>query len=117
MTNILFTLILALGIKIADANFSPKYYLITYQNGQQEEIMLTKKDNICPSYCDIDHAHQVNMCENNCEYINKDFTITKGPSINNNLNLYCQGKQIMYMKEIKKDSNKKKNKANSIKIF
>ena len=50
MTNILFTLILALGIKIADANLSPKYYLITYQNGQQEEIMLTKKDNISRIY-------------------------------------------------------------------
>ena len=69
MTNILLTIILALGIKTADLAISPKHYLIMYQDGQREEVIVTKKDNICPTYCDINHPHKVNICEGDCKHI------------------------------------------------
>ena len=118
MTNILFTLIVALGMKIADSNLSPKHYLITYQDGQREEVVLSKDNHICPSYCSIQHAHKVSICNNNeCETINKSFIINKQKSDNNTFNLYCNGKEIMLFEEIKRNYSKKKPKSNSIKLF
>ena len=90
MTNILFTIILALGMKVTDITLSPKHYLITYQDGQREMVIVTKKDNnICPHYCGIDHAHKVNICEEgDCNPIKKSFVISKQETENNTFNLY-----------------------------
>jgi len=118
MTNILFTLILALGIKIVDLTVSPKYYLITYQDGQREQVVITKSNNICPNYCEADHPHSVNMCEGDCKHINQSFIITKQiDNDNNTFNLYCKGKEILLFQEIEKNGNYKKKKPNSMKIF
>ena len=119
MTNILFTIILALGMKVTDMTFSPKYYLITYQDGQREMVVVTKNDHICPHYCGIDHAHKVNMCEGgDCDPIERNFVISKQKTGNNTFNLYCKGKEIMLFQKIdrKNDTNSKK-KPNSIEIF
>ena len=119
MTNILFTIILALSMKVADITFSPKYYLITYQDGQREEVVVTKGNDICPHYCGIDHAHKVNICEGgDCNPIKKSFVISKQETENNTFNLYCKGKEIMLFQKIdrKNDTNSKK-KPNSIEIF
>ncbi len=119
MTNILFTIIVALGMKVVDVTFSPTYYMITYQDGQREEVVVTKDNDICPHYCGIDHAHKVNFCEGgDCSPINESFVISKYKADNNTFNLYCKGKEIMLFEQIErvKPSNKKK-KGNSVKLF
>ena len=117
MTNILFTIIVALSMKVADLTLSPKYYLITYQDGQREEVVITKNNNICPHYCQVDHAHKVNICEGGeCINIDKDFIIRKEANImNNSFNLYSKVKEIMLFQEIKRENPKKG--GNSIKLF
>ena len=118
MTNIIFTIIVALGMKVVDVTFSPKYYMITYQDGQREEVVVTKGNDICPHYCGIDHAHKVNMCEGgDCDLIDKNFVISKKQAGNNTFNLYCKGKEIMLFQEINRNDNTQKKKMNSIKIF
>ena len=120
MTNILFTIILALGIKVADVTLSPNYYLITYQDGQREMVVISKKDNnICPHYCGIDHAHRVNICEGgDCNSIERNFVISKQKTENNTFNLYCKGKEIMLFQKIDRNNDtKSKKKPNSIEIF
>ena len=118
MTNILFTIIVALSMKVADLTLSPKYYLITYEDGQREEVVITNSEHICPHYCKVEHAHKVNMCEGGeCINIDKDFTIRKEQNImNNSFNLYCKGKEIMLFQEIKRKADPKKG-GNSIKLF
>ena len=117
MTNILFTIILALGFKVVDMTFASKYYLITYQDGQKEEVVITKNKDVCPYYCGVDHPHRVNICEGgDCEYIDKSFIISRKKAENNTFNLYCNGKQIMLFEEIYKKKNKKV-KSQSIEIF
>ena len=119
MTNILFTIILVLGMKVADVTLSPKHYLITYQDGQREMVVVTKSNDICPTYCGIDHAHKVNVCEGgDCDSFRKDFVISKQKTGNNTFNLYCKGREIMLFQKMdrKNDSNSKK-KMNSIEIF
>ena len=119
MANILFTLIVAFTIKIADSSLSPKYYLITYQDGQRETVVVSKDDYICPTHCSIEHAHKVNICDSDeCDQIEKSFIINRQKSGNNTFNLYCKGKEIMLFEQIEKNQalKKKKNK-NSIKIF
>ena len=118
MTNILFTIIVALGMKVVDVTFSSKYYMITYQDGQREEVVITKGNNICPHYCGIDHAHKVNMCEGgDCDLIDKSFVISKHQASNNTFSLYCKGKEIMLFQEINRNDNTQKKKMNSIEIF
>ena len=118
MTNILFTIIVALGMKVVDVTFSPKYYMITYQDGQREEVVVTKGNDICPHYCGIDHAHKVNMCEGeDCDLIDKSFVISKHETPNNTFSLYCKGKEIMLFQEINRNDNAQKKKMNSIEIF
>ena len=119
MTNILFTLIIALTIKIADSTLSPKYYLITYEDGQRETVMVTKDNHICPAYCSVDHSHKVNICDNaECDHVNKSFVINKQKSSNNSFNLYCRGKEIMLFEQVEKNYLiDKKKKKNSIKLF
>ena len=116
MTNILFTIIVALGMKVVDLSLSPKYYLITYQDGQREEVLITKNDNVCPHYCGIDHPHKVNICEEDCKDTNTDFIIRKEKNNNNNtFNLYYKGKEILLFQEMNKKHTPRK--KNSIKIF
>ena len=119
MTNILFTIILALGMKVADITLSSKYYQITYQDGQREMVVITKNDDICPSYCGIDHAHKVNICEGgDCNPIERNFVISKQKTGNNTFNLYCKGKEIMLFQEIDRNNgDHSKKKTNSIEIF
>ena len=119
MTNILFTIIIALGMKVADVTFSPKHYMITYQDGQREEVVVTKGNDICPHYCGIDHAHKVNICEGgDCSPIDKSFVVSKHKTDNNTFNLYCKGKEIMlFQKMDQKNNSKSKKKTNSIEIF
>ena len=118
MTNILFTLIIALGMKIADTTLSPKHYLITYQDGQRDRVVVSKDGHICPSYCSINHAHKVNICnDGECKEIDKSFVINKQKSDNNTFNLYCNGKEIMLFEKIERNYNTKKKKRNSIKLF
>ena len=116
MTNILFTIIVALGMKIVDLSLSPKYYLITYQDGQREEVVITKNDNVCPHYCGVDHPHKVNICEEDCKDTDIGFIIRKETDRNNNtFNLYYKGKEILLFQEMNKKHNPKE--KNSIKIF
>ena len=118
MTNILFTLIMALTIKIADNTLSPKYYQITYEDGQRETVMVSKDSYICPVYCSIEHAHKVSICdEQECESIDKSFVINKQKTKNNTFNLYCRGKEIMLIEQIERNQNTKKKKKNTIKLF
>tara|TARA_B100000519_G_C14212854_1_gene423469 strand:+ start:743 stop:1105 length:363 start_codon:yes stop_codon:yes gene_type:complete len=120
MTNILLTLIVALTIKIGDQTLSPKYYRITYEDGQRETVMVSKDNHICPSHCKVEHAHKVSICDNDqCEHIEeKGFVINKQEKSSNNFSLYCRGKEIMLFEQIQKDQpNKKKIKGNSIKLF
>ena len=118
MTNILFTLIIALSMKIADSTLSPKYYLITYQDGQRERVVVSKDNHICPSYCNVNHAHKVSICNNDeCKYIDQSFVINKQKTDNNTFNLYCNGKEIMLFEQIEKNYNPNKKKMNSIKLF
>ena len=117
MTNILITLIMALSIKITSSALSPKYYLITYEDGQREQVVITKDDHICPTYCNVDHAHKVNICEGDCEHINESFTINKHTGKNNTFSFYCKGKEIMLFQQIEKNYNSEKMKKNSIKLF
>ena len=118
MTNILITLIMALSIKITSSALSPEYYLITYADGQREQVVITKNDHICPTYCNVDHAHKVNICEGGCEHINESFIINKHTGKNNTFSFYCKGKEIMLFEQIKiKDTKSKKKKGNSIKLF
>ena len=119
MTNILFTIILALSMKVADVTFSPKHYLITYQDGQREEVVVTKGNDICPHYCGIDHAHKVNICKGgDCDPIKKSFIISKQETENNTFNLYCKGKQIMLLEKIDRNNgDDSKKKINSLEIF
>ena len=118
MTNILITIIIAISMKITSSVVSPKYYMITYQDGQRETVVVSK-DYICPNYCNVNHAHKVSICDTDeCDYIEKSFIINKQKSDNNTFNLYCKGKEIMLFEQIKiKDSKDKKKKGNSIKLF
>jgi len=118
MTNILFTIIVALGMKVVDVTFSPAYYMITYQDGQREEVVVTKSNDICPHYCGIDHAHKINICEGgDCNRIDKSFVVNKHKADNNTFNLYCKGKEIMFFEQIERVKPHKKKKGNSIKLF
>ena len=117
MTNILITLIMALSIKITSSALSPKYYLITYEDGQREQVVITKDDHICPTYCNVDHAHKVNICEGDCEHINESFIINKHTGKNNTFSFYCKGKEIMLFQPIERNYNSEKMKKNSIKLF
>ena len=119
MTHILFTLIIALGMKVADSTLSAKHYLITYEDGQRERVIVSKDGHICPSYCNVSHAHKVSICnDGECEKIDKSFIINKQKADNNTFNLYCNGKEIMLFEQIEKNYNKKKKrKRNSIKLF
>jgi len=118
MTNILFTLIIALGMKVADSTLSAKHYLITYQDGQRETVVVSKDGHICPSYCNVNHSHKVSICnEDECEKIDKSFIINKQKIDNNTFNLYCNGKEIMLFEQIEKKTPKKKKRNNSIKLF
>ena len=94
---------MALGIKVTSSALSPKYYLITYEDGQRERVVVTKNDHICPSYCNVDHAHKVNICEGDCEHVNESFTINKQAGKNNTFSLYCKGKEIMLFEQIEKN--------------
>ena len=118
MTNILFTIIVALGMKVVDVTFSPTYYMITYQDGQREEVVVTKSNDICPHYCGIDHAHKVNICEGgDCSRIDKSFIVNKHKADNNTFNLYCKGKEIMFFEQIERAKPNKKKKRILIKLF
>ena len=120
MTNILLTLIVAFTMKIADKTLSPKYYMITYQDGQRETVVVSKNDHICPGHCQVEHAHKVSICDNSqCEHIEKSFVINKQKKDdNNNFSLYCRGKEIMLFEQIQREETiKKKKKGNSIKLF
>ena len=119
MTNILFTIILVLGMKVADVTLSPKHYLITYQDGQREMVVVTKSNDICPTYCGIDHAHKVDICEGgDCDPIERNFVISKQKTGDNTFNLYCKGKEIMLFQKVDgTNDTKSKKKTNSIEIF
>ena len=119
MTNILFTIIIALTMKIADSTLGPKYYLITYQDGQRETVVVSNDNHICPVYCSVNHAHKVNICDKNeCDYIQEEsFVINKKEADNNTFNLYCRGKEIMLFEQIEKKPINKKKRNNSIKLF
>ena len=117
MVNILLTIIMALSIKITSSALSPKYYLITYEDGQRERVVITKDNHICPNYCNVDHAHKVNICEGDCKHVNESFTINKQAGKNNTFSLYCKGKEIMLFEQIEKNYNTKKTKKNFIKLF
>ena len=118
MTNIIFSIIVALGMKVADSALGPTYYMITYQDGQREEVVVTKGDNICPHYCGINHAHKVNMCEGgDCDLVDKSFVISKQKTPNNTFSLHCKGKEIMLFQEINRNDKPKKKKNNSIELF
>ena len=117
MANILLTLIVAFTIKIADKNLSPKHYMITYQDGQREEVVVSKDNHICPTHCKVEHAHKVSICDNDqCEHIEKNFVINKQETSNNNFSLYCRGKEIMFFEQIQREQPNKK-KGNVIKLF
>ena len=119
MANILLTLIVAFTIKVADQTLSPKYYMITYQDGQRETVMVSKDNHICPTHCKVEHAHKVSLCDNEqCDSIEKSFVINKQETSNNNFSLYRRGKEIMFFEQIQRnqpDNNKKK--GNVIKLF
>ena len=119
MTNILFTIMIAVTMKLAGSALSPKYYLITYEDGQRETVVVSKNDYICPAYCSINHAHSVNICSSDeCNHIEESFVINKQKSKNNTFNLYCRGKEIMFFEQVEKNHTmKKKKKRNSIKLF
>ena len=53
MTDIILIIILSVSIRVANDFYSPKHFLITYINGQTEEVMIGKGmgDYFCPSYC------------------------------------------------------------------
>lgn len=117
MTNILFTLIIAFTMKIADTTLSPKHYLITYQDGQRETVVVSKNDYICPAECKVEHSHQVSICDSKeCNHIEKSFVINKQKSKNNTFNLYCRGKEIMLFEQIGK-TNRNKKKGGGFKLF
>jgi len=112
MTNILFTIIIALTMRVADSALSPKYYLITYQDGERETVVVSKNEHICPTYCAINHPHKVSICNNEeCNNIQESFIINKQQTDNNTFNLYCKGREIMLFEQIEKNYaiNKKKN--------
>lgn len=119
MGNILLTLIVAFTIKIADKTLAPKYYQITYQDGQRETVVVGKNDYICPSYCTVNHSHSVSICDSDqCDHIEKSFIINKQKAENNTFNFSCKGKDIMLFEQIKIDETiKEKRKRNSIKLF
>ena len=119
MTNILFTLIVAATMKITSSAIAPKYYLITYEDGKRETVVVGKDDYICPEYCSVNHPHQVSICDNDdCDYIEKSFVINKQKTDNNTFNLYCRGKEIMLFEQIDRNRDvDKKKKRNSIKLF
>ena len=120
MTNILFTLIIAMTMKITSSTLAPKYYLITYEDGKRETVVVGKNDYNCPKYCSVNHAHQVSICDNDteCDYIENSFIINKQKSANNTFNLYCKGKEIMLFEQIERQGNPdKKKRGNSIKLF
>ena len=119
MANILLTLIVAFTIKVADQTLSPKYYMITYQDGQRETVMVSKDNHICPTHCKVEHAHKVSLCDNEqCDYIEKSFVINKQETSNNNFSLYCRGKEIMFFEHIQRNQpNNNKKKGNVIKLF
>ena len=117
MTNILFTLIVATTIKVVSVTLAPKYYLITYEDGQRQEVIMSENNDTCPSYCQAEHAHKVSMCDGECENISKNFMIQKQINANETFNLYCNGKAIMLFEEIQKDTPKNKNKPPSMNLF
>ena len=120
MANILLTLIVAFTIKVADQTLSPKYYMITYQDGQRETVMVSKDNHICPTHCKVEHAHKVSLCDNEqCDYIGlpENYTDAQETS-NNNFSLYCRGKEIMFFEQIQRNQpNNNKKKGNVIKLF
>ena len=118
MTNIIFTIIVALGLKVADWALGPTYYMITYQDGQRETVMVSKDNHICPTHCKVEHAHKVSICDDEqCDYIEKSFIINKQETSNNNFSLYCRGKEIMFFEQIQKKQPNNKKKGNIIKLF
>ena len=69
------------------------------------------------TYCNVDHAHKVNICEGGCEHINESFIINKHTGKNNTFSFYCKGKEIMLFQQIERNYNSEKMKKNSIKLF
>tara|TARA_B110000438_G_scaffold293192_1_gene332632 strand:+ start:750 stop:1121 length:372 start_codon:yes stop_codon:yes gene_type:complete len=77
MADIILMIILSVSIRVANDFYSPKHFLITYINGQTEEVMIGKGlgDYFCPSHCNISHAHLVRMCDSGRTHTHDELAI------------------------------------------
>ena len=102
MADIILMIVLSISIRVANDYYTPKHFLLTYINGQTEEVMIGKGlgDYFCPSYCNISHAHLVSMCDSERNHTHDELVIHPNRGSIANKSMIYKGQPIRTMEMV-----------------